>query len=120
MKLRKIISVFSIIAATLVSFESYGQDSTDINKINRAQADSIQKKNQDMQYHKNVMDNAKEASDESKSKAKEAKRVEKDATDASDQSKKALKEEKKAQRAREKANRQAKKAAQAREKSDKN
>ena len=118
MKTRIIISIFSLITATLISYESYGQDPVDLNRIENAPADTIQKIDQNL--HKKMMDDAKVVSDEAEEKAKEAKRIEQDASDAAEQSRKALKEEKKAQRARDKANMQAKKAAKAREKSDRN
>lgn len=118
MKARTIITILSIITATLLSFESYSQDPADLNKIKKTPADSVQ--TIDQSIHKKMMDEAKEASDEAKEKAKEAKSIEQDATEAAEQSKKALRDEKKAQRARDKANKQAKKAAKAIEKSDRN
>ena len=125
MKIITIIPIFSFIAATLLSFESFGQDPLDLKTRENARADSIRRIDQNLQNQqqskdKYRMDNAKDASKETKAKAKEAKRVGRDATDASDQSKKALKQEKKAQRTRSKANQQAKKASDARDKSDNN
>jgi len=125
MKIRTIIPVFSLIAATLLSFESFGQDPLDLKTRENARADSIRRIDQNLQNQqqskdKYKMDNAKDASNDAKAKAKEAKRVEQDATNASDQSKKALKQEKRAQRTRGKADKQAKKASDARDKSDKN
>lgn len=125
MKIRTIIPIFSLITAVLLSFESFGQDPVDLKTREKARADSIRKIDQNLQNQqeskdKYMMDNAKDASKDTKAKAKEAKRVEQDATNASDQSKKALKQEKRAQRTRSKANQQAKKASDARDKSDNN
>jgi hypothetical protein len=122
MKVRTIISIFSLITATLLSFESFGQD---LKTREQARTDSIRKIDQNLQNQQQSkdqyrMDNAKDASNDTKAKAKEAKRVEQDATNASDQSKKALKQEKRAQKSRSKADQQAKKASKARDKSDNN
>jgi hypothetical protein len=122
MKTRSIISIFSLITAMLLSFESFGQD---FKTREQLRTDSIRKIDQKLQNQgeskdQYKMDNAKDASNDTKAKANEAKRVEKDATNASDQSKKALKQEKRAQRTRGKADQQAKKASEARDKSDNN
>jgi hypothetical protein len=122
MKIKTIISIFSLITATLLSFESFGQD---LKTREQARTDSIRKIDQNLQNQQQSkdqyrMDNAKDASNDTKAKAKEAKRVEQDATNASDQSKKALKQEKRAQKSRSKADQQAKKASKARDKSDNN
>lgn len=119
MKIKIIISLFSLIIATLISFESYGQqDSIDLKRLENATIDTVQKVDQTL--HKKMMDEAKVQSDQAEEKAKEAKRIEKEASDAAEKSKKAVKAEKKAQRAREKANKEAIRAAKAREKSDRN
>lgn len=122
MRIRKIIPIISLITATFLSFISYGQDPV---RADKARADSTLKMDRDLQRQqeakdKTRIDNAKDASTDTKGKADEAKRIEKDASDASNQSKKALKEEKKAQRARHKADKQAKRAEDARVKSEKN
>jgi hypothetical protein len=122
MKIRTVISIFSLIT---VAFLSFGQDPFSLKARDQARADNIRKVDQNLQNQqeskdKSRMDNAKDASIDTKAKAKEAKRVEQDATNASDQSKKALKQEKRAQRTRSKANQQAKKASDARDKSDNN
>jgi len=125
MRIRTIISMFSLLTATLLSIESYGQAPDNLKQRERARADSIRKIDQNLQQKqeskdKYRMDNAKDASKETKARAKQEKRVARDASDASDQSKKALKDEKKAQRSRKKADQQAKKASEARDKSDRN
>lgn len=119
MKIRTIISIFSLITGMLLSVESFGQD---FKTREQARADSIRQidqklQNQDKSKDQYKMDNAKDASNDTKAKSNEAKRVEKDATNASNQSKKALKQEKRAQRTRSKADQQAKKASDARDKS---
>jgi len=108
-----------------LSIESSGQDPLDLKTRENAREDSIRKIDQNLQNQqeskdKYKMDNAKDASNDTKAKAKEAKRLEKDATNASDQSKKALRQEKKAQRTRANADEQAKKASTARDKSNSN
>lgn len=124
MKIRAIISTFSLLCATLLSFDSYAQDPVDFNKREQARADSIRKIDQNLQQQESKdkyrMDNAKDAKKETRAKSKQVNRVARDASDASNQSKKALKSEKKAQRSRKNANSQAKKASDARDKSDRN
>jgi len=109
----------------LLSFESYGQASANLNEREQARADSIRKVDRDLNIRqeskdKYRMDNAKDESKETKAKAKKLKRIERDASDASNQAKKALNDEKKAQRLRKKANQQAIRASEARDKSDRN
>jgi hypothetical protein len=125
MKIRTIISVCSLVTATLLTFESYGQNPIDLKKREQARSDSIRKIDQNLQQqdeskNKYRMDNAKDASEETKAEAKQEKRVERDASNASYQSKKALKKEKKAQRSRKQADKQSKKASEARDKSNSN
>lgn len=125
MKIRTIISVFSLLTATLLSLESYGQDPVDLKRREEARTDSIRKIDQNLQQQqeskdKYRMDNAKDAKKEAKAKARQEKRVQRDATNASDQSKKALRAERRAQRSRKNANQQSKKASEARDKSDRN
>lgn len=125
MNIRIIIPIFSLIAIMLLSFESFGQSPVNFKEREQARADSIRKVDRDLKKRqeskdKYRMNNAKDASKETKEKARELKRVERDASNASDQAKKALKDEKKAQRSRKKANDQAKKASEARDKSDRN
>ena len=109
----------------LLSFESYGQDPVNLRDQEQARADSIRRINLDLKKRQESNDkyrisDAKDASKETKAKAKKLKRIERDASNASDQSKKALKDEKRAQRSRQRANSQAKKAMEARDKSDRN
>ena len=125
MKIRTIISLFSLSSAMLLSFESYGQTPANLKEREQAIADSIRKVDRDLNKRqeskdKYVMDNAKDESKETKAKAKKLKRIERDASDASNQAKKALNDEKKAQRLRKKANQQAIRASEARDKSDRN
>jgi len=125
MKKRIIIPIFSLIAITLLSFESYGQATVNLKEREQVRADSIRSIDLDLKRLQESKDNyrmndVKDASKETKEKARELKRIERDASDASRQSKRALKNEKKAQRSRKKADKQAKKALEARDKSDRN
>lgn len=122
MNLKTIILTLTLGALSLCTYNIYGQDHT---RTEHNSMDSIQKANKKMQEQQKAkdertMENAKDASKETKARAKEARRVEQDASDASSESKKALKTEKKAQKARKNADEQAKKAVEAREKSDNN
>ena len=125
MKIRIIIPIFCLIAISVLSSESYGQAPVNLKANEQTRADSIRRidldlKKQQESKDKYMMNDAKDASKETKEKARELKRVERDASNASNQAKKALKDEKKAQRARRAANQQAKKAMEAKYKSDRN
>jgi len=43
MKIRTIISMFSLVTVTILSFESFGQDTVDLKKREQVRLDSIQK-----------------------------------------------------------------------------
>lgn len=92
-------------ASSLFTYELYAQDNNRAAKREQNRKNSLQRVDQKLQDQqrlddKNTMDDAKNASFQSKAKAKEAQRIEKDANNASIQSKRALKMEKNAQKAR--------------------
>ena len=125
MKFRTIIPIFSLVTVILISLESFGQTPAELKESEQVSTDSIRKADRNLMQRqeskdKYMMDNAKDERKETKSKAKQIKRIERDASNASDETKKALKDEKKAQRSRKKANQQAKRASEARDKSDRN
>ena len=125
MKLKTILLIFTISALSLFTHELYGQDNVQMRNNDPSRMDSlnnVNKKIQDKQIavDKETLNNAKEESRKTKTKAKEARRIERDANNASSESRKAVKTEKKAQRARKNADSQSKKALNARDKSDNN
>lgn len=112
--------------ASLFTYELYGQEQpSEMSKSEQNRMDSLKKVDAKIQQQQNAADektinDAKEASKETKANAKEAKRIEQDANNASNESRKALKSEKKAQKARKNADKQATKAEDARQKSNNN
>jgi hypothetical protein len=125
MKYKTTILTLTLSTLSLFAYYLYGQDRTEMSKLERDRMDSLQKvdlkvQEQQIAEDKNAIDNAKNASIQTKAKAKEAQRVERDASAASSESKKALKMELNAQKARKNADQQSQKASDARDKSDKN
>jgi hypothetical protein len=125
MKYKTTILTLTLSALSLFAYNLYGQERTEMSKLERDRMDSLQKvdlkvQEQQKAEDKVAIDNAKNASIETKAKAKEAQRVEREASAASNESRKALKMEKNAQKARKNADQQSQKASEARDKSDKN
>lgn len=111
------VSVLALVALlSVVSLCATAQESSAINHAKKESVDSLlrvkEKQNSD-----NLSD-LKSDRDNTKAKAKEAKRVERNANDAARESDIAYRSELRAQKARKKANKQAKKAARARVQSD--
>lgn len=114
----KAINIFSILILSsifLLPISTSAQDSSTMSKSEIAEADQLQKTNDE-----NRMTDAKLDRKQTKAKSKDAKRVEREASTAARESKSALRAEKKAQKSRKEATKQAKRASDARAKSDEN
>lgn len=123
MKLKALISTIALGGFLLLTYQAEAQEQSVTNteyqdqdsarNANERQAEQVE---QDAESMKDL----KRDRAETRTKAKEARRVERDANDAAMESRNAYRTEKKAQRTRKNADAQAKKARKARDKSDEN
>jgi hypothetical protein len=126
MKISTIIYSLTLGGTLLFASQLKAQERTQMSKTEDERIDSLQtvyrsdqKKTQETKDQENLSTLKDERAD-TRSKAKEAQRVERDANNAAYESKNAYKAERKAQKSRRKADAQAKKAARARDKSNNN